>query len=276
MKYILTLLFAVILFGAGCDTEVATAPKQFPQPANRIVEDPEESIAPLSDFMDRRSITYNDGRVVNFLVIKIDQEEFSWGMAEDISAPKTVMAWRQALAANLVINGSYFDELMQSTGYYHAAEATSTRIAWPSRDSQSDKVSYTGLVQIINDELKLSYLPNGWQKEAAPDVAAFLSFPTLINDGASLVETDSGKFAHRTVLVQDMNDVPYIVITESGSPTLFELAKWLTDQPEDFKVAINLDGGPSTGMSYADEDNKVEVLSASVPNVLYLKKNDNR
>ncbi|MDF1497383.1 MAG: phosphodiester glycosidase family protein [Patescibacteria group bacterium] len=273
---LLALVLVTIFFGAGCDVETVKNTGRFPQPANHAVETPEETVAPLSDFMVRRSVAYNDGRVVTFLVAKLSTDDFKWGLAEDSLAPKTVMAWRQELGADLVINGSYFDEMMQATGYYHPAGATSTRIAWPSRDSQSDELSYTGLVQIVNGDLNLFYLPAQTLKESAPDVAAFLTFPTLVADGKTLIKTDSQKYAHRTVLAKDMNGTPYVIITESGSPSLFEMAEWLVAQPERFAIAVNLDGGPSTGMSYADDKIKLEVTSAAVPNVVYLKRADSR
>ncbi len=265
------LLFSLLLTGAGCETTVSNSPKEFPASVNHGVETKEEVAQPLTDFMDRRSVTYNDGRTVTFLVVKIDETEFIWGLANEPEAPKTVTSWRDKLNANLVINGSYFDEQMRPTGYYSEAGTTSSRIAWPSRDNQMKSAGYTGLVQIINDKLELSYLPDGWQRESTPDVAAFLSFPTLVNNGKVLIAEDSQKYAHRTILAQDENGIPYIIITESGIPSLYECAVWLSQQPEEFAIAINLDGGPSTGLSYKDTETSLEISSASVPNVVYLK-----
>lgn len=269
------LLLVVLTFlhlGSGCETEVSQAPKDFPKPATQIVETVEEKAQPLTDFMNRRSVTYSDGRVVEFLVIGIDEEEFEWGMANNPAEPKTVLAWRRNLDASLVVNGSYFNEDMQPTGYYRIAGATSSRITWPGRDEQKNKSGYTGLVRIIDGDLNLEYLPAGRQRESAPDVAAFLSFPTLVYDGEALIEEDSKKYAHRTLLAQDARGEPYIILTESGIPSLYETAKWLEAQPEEFTIAINLDGGNSTGLSYADDEVKLEIVSAPVPNVLYLNR----
>jgi len=261
-----------ILLGAGCDKAVKTTPVKYPLPVTGQADTPAESVAPLSNFMERRSIVYNDGRTATFLIVKLAVNDFRWGLAEDSEAPKTVMAWREALRADLVINGTYFTEMMQPTGYYHAAGATSTHISWPSRDEQKDDTGYTGLVQIVDGQLNLYYLPDEPQKESAADVAAFLTFPTLVAGGESLVKTDSQKYAHRTILAKDSDGTPYIIITENGLPSLYETAEWLVKQPENFTIAVNLDGGPSTGISYADEDIKLEVTSASVPNVIYIKK----
>ncbi len=266
--FVLTLTF----LGSGCESKVSQAPKDFPKPANQIAEPVEKVTQPLTNFMDRRRVSYGDGRTVEFLVIKIDENRFTWGMANDSANPKTVLAWRRDLGANLVINGSYFKENMQPTGFYKMSGATSSIIAWPGRDVQMNKSGYTGLVQIIDGDLNLEYLPAGRQRNPAPDVSAFLSFPTLVYDGEALIEEDSKKYAHRTLLAQDAQGESYIILTESGIPSLYETANWLEVQPEEFVIAINLDGGNSTGFSYADNEVKLEIVSAPVPNVLYLNR----
>ncbi len=265
------LLLITTLFGSGCAVPTDETPKQFPQSVNTIPESANTAVAPLSDFMQRRTVKYEDGRTVNLIVIKLEKDKFIWGTANDQSAPKTVMAWRQELGADLVINGSYFDEEMRPTGFYKPQDEAESRIAWPERDNQKSESGYTGLVQIRNGLLSLYYLPASFQKTPAKDSAAFLSYPTLMADGRILLDSDSKKYARRTVLTQDKNDTPYIVITESGIISLFEMANWLTVQPEEFFTAINLDGGGSTGLSYSDKKINIEITSAPVPNVIHLK-----
>lgn len=248
-------------------------PKQFPQPADKVPEPVESSVAPLSDFMHRRTVTYSDGRIVNFLVIKLNKEMFKWNMANEPSSPKTVMAWRQELDADLVINGSYFDEEMRPTGFYKLQNQKSSRIAWPEREKQNNETGYTGMIQIRGGLLELFYLPDNFQKTPTQDTAVFLSYPTLIANGKSLIETNTQRYARRTVLAHDKEGIPHVVITENGALSLYELAKWLNQQPEQFMIAINLDGGGSTGLSYEDQKIKLEITSVPVPNVIYLNKN---
>lgn len=265
------LLLITTFYGSGCAAPTDETPKQFPQSVNTIPESANTSVAPLSDFMQRRTVKYEDGRTVNLIVIKLEKDKFIWETAEDQGAPKTVMAWRQELGADLVINGSYFDEEMRPTGFYKPRDADESRIAWPDRDNQKNGSGYTGLVQIRNGLLSLHYLPASFQKTPTKDSAAFLSYPTLIADGKILVDSDTKKYARRTILAQDKKGIPYIVITESGIISLFEIANWLTVQPEEFSIAVNLDGGGSTGLSYADKKINIEITSAPVPNVIHLK-----
>ncbi|GEM_PF-834280 len=271
LSFVIPVIF-IICFGSGCDIKSEKNVKNFPAPTNQTQESIQTSTAPLSDFMQRRSIKYEDGRTVGLIIIKLEKNKFTWGMADDPKAPKTVMAWRQELGANLVINGSYFDEEMRPTGFYKPQEKTESRIAWPERNAQKQESGYTGLAQIKNGLLSLHYLPADFQKTPTQETAAFLTYPTLLSEGKILIDGDTKKYARRTILAQDKNGVPYIVITESGVMSLFEVAKWLAEQPEELTLAINLDGGSSTGLSYLDKKINVEITSIPVPNVIYLNK----
>ncbi|MFZ6015565.1 MAG: phosphodiester glycosidase family protein [Patescibacteria group bacterium] len=263
------MLGLIILLGAGCEAEVSEAPKQFPQPATAVVEPEAVREQQLPDFMERRIMTYDDGRNVKYILAKIENSEWRWGLANEPEAPRTVKDWQNALTADLVINGSYFDENMNPTGFYQIAYATSA-VVWP--QIQDENLGYAGMVRIYDGKLDLAHLPTDNRGEPAEDETAFLSFPVLIAGHRSQVSEDSKKYARRTALAIAGDETPYIIVTESGSPSLFEMAKWLQEQPEDFRVAVNLDGGTSTGLYYSDENSGevVDVTSAVVPNVLYL------
>ncbi|MEK7105524.1 MAG: phosphodiester glycosidase family protein, partial [Patescibacteria group bacterium] len=60
----------------------------------------------------------------------------------------------------------------------------------------------------------------------------------------------------------------YLIVTKKGSLSLYELAKWLDEQPENFVIAGNLDGGPSTGLSLENEKHDLEIPSGAVPSVI--------
>jgi hypothetical protein len=187
----------------------------------------------------------------------------------DVNDPKSVRTWREETGASLVVNGSYFLEDNQASGYWQAGEIES-RIDWPTLEEHKDPVGYTFAVSTVDEELLLRYLPTEPIDEPTPDT--FLSFPTLIADGQPLVSRDSGMLARRTVVAsQDSMVGPghdYVIVTEEGQLSLYELAHWLAEQPEQFNIAGNLDGGPSTGISYENGFHDIEVRSAEVPNVI--------
>ncbi len=192
---------------------------------------------------------------------------WQWALANDPANPKSVSAWREMATANMVINGAYFDEKYQPAGYYKDLETKSSK-PWPDKKSQADPKSYSGLIRIKNGQLEIIHLVNSQQDEPKNDERAFLTYPTLVSNGESVIKDDSQKYARRTVLAQDDRGNIYILVTESGALSLFEASQWLASQPEGIKIAVNLDGGPSTGLSYELNGAKFEIPSAPIPNVL--------
>ncbi|NBS41933.1 hypothetical protein EBS80_04745, partial [bacterium] len=139
-------------------------------------------------------------------------------------------------------------------------------VPWPSREAQADPHAYTFSLTALMGGLGMRYLPDDPGDERVDEM--LLSFPTLIADGKPLVESDSGQRARRTAVAEDADMVDYVIVTEKGTLTLYELSHWLAQQPEKFVIAGNLDGGPSTGISIENGDDAVDVLSAVVPNVV--------
>ncbi len=202
-------------------------------------------------------------REISFLIIPVP-EAATVELVADIENPRSVQKWREETGAELVLNGSYFTETNEPSGYWKQVEETSV-IEWPTAEEQTDKVGYTFLLNVESGKLDLHYLPEDPQEEPKGD--AFLSFPTLLADGKLMVERDSGLLARRTV-VASTGDRIYFIVTEKGELSLYELAVWLDEQPENFTIAGNLDGGPSTGASMENGYHNIEVRSAEVPNVV--------
>jgi len=216
---------------------------------------------------ERRTVSYGEGRDVIWLVAPLAQGAWTWAIENSPKEPKSVQAWRQALNANLVINGAYFDVDFTPAGYYQTDKTSSTH-AWPDKKGQTDPKSYSGMVRIKDGKLQLTHLVSQPQPKPADHESTLLSYPTLMSDGQALVKEDSQKYARRTVLAQDSTGTAYVMVTEKGAVSLYEASRWLAAQPERFRIAINLDGGPSTGLSYGKDDENAEVDSVPVPNVL--------
>src|SRR5262249_53134671 len=79
--------------------------------------------------------------------------------------------------------------------------------------------------------------------------------PLLVEtDGAVGIHADDGKRAARTVACAASGGLRFLLVTAHAGdgPTLMELARWLTGAAG-CQVALNLDGGPSTGIVFAPE-----------------------
>jgi hypothetical protein len=218
----------------------------------------------LPKSLDHRKMTFGD-RTVVFTVVPLNDYATRFSLENDPEKPKSVKEWRESLGANFVLNGSYFDDEEQPTGYLQDNKKTGTT-AWPTPGQQGDIASYTFLVEVNETGLELSYLPKEPQTEPAGD--AFLSFPTLLYNGEPLIAEDSRRYASRTILAEDKNGRDFVILTKRGEVSLFEMAQWLSIQPEEFAIAGNLDGGPSTGLSFARKNGDFDIYSADVPNVI--------
>lgn len=218
----------------------------------------------LPEGVSRREARFND-REVSFLVVDLSQRQWEWRLVNDPDAPKSVSDWRTELGAAAVWNAAYFSEDHMPSGYLKAGGEGSV-VPWPSTDEQKEEASYSFLVDLTGDGMSLAYLPDNSRSEPQGD--AFLSFPTLVADGEPIVEENSFRAAKRTALAEDATGRDYLIVTERGMVTLFGMAQWLAQQPENFMTAGNLDGGPSTGVSIDSGLFGIEVPSDKVPSVI--------
>jgi hypothetical protein len=93
-----------------------------------------------------------------------------------------------------------------------------------------------------------------------PDFAV-QNAPLLVEtDGSIGIHADDGKRAARTVACASPGELRFVlVLAPAGDgPTLMELARWLAGGASEGEgrgcsVALNLDGGPSTGIVFAPE-----------------------
>ncbi len=218
----------------------------------------------LPAFMERR-VTAFDGHEVSFLVSKISVDAVKWGLTNDPSSPRSVHEWRTFLGAEFVINGSYFTETNEPSGFY-SIDGASSQVPWPA--NAFDENGYTFAVNVNDEKMNMYFVPTSATLGPFPG-STFLSFPTLILNDTPQITIDSGLHARRTVLAQTDDGNIYVIVSESGEVSLYQMAQWLAAQPEQFSIAGNLDGGPSTGVSVTSTPSDIEVQSAAVPNILY-------
>ena len=222
----------------------------------------------LPSSMERR-ISIINGRQISFLIFHVP-DGMQWGLASDTSSPKSVHEWRTLLNATVTINGSYFTETNEPAGYYVLAGMPNAN-SCPTFTDPSTTVGYTFGVDVSDGSLQLSYIPaDDSFCQINDSTAKFASFPSLLVDGEPTVSADSGLFAKRTILAEGKFGVD-VIITESGEVSLYEMARWLDVQSDDYTLAGNLDGGPSTGISVNAKPWNVELPSLAVPNILWAK-----
>jgi len=100
---------------------------------------------------------------------------------------------------------------------------------------------------------------------------AVQSFPVLVKPGGTMGFPPDPQDvpARRTVVAQDREGRILFLVASEGYLTLHELARWLGGSDLGLEVALNLDGGQSTGLYFAEGEARVEIDSqAPVPAVI--------
>lgn len=181
-----------------------------------------------------------------------------WGFSELELAPE-----RTRLEISLAPRGAALAELLPARGlavvnggYFEADFRPSTWLKSAGRElAPKSETSKGGLLAVSGRGLYLGPF-SGLTDE--PELAV-QSFPLLVEPQARLgIYRDDGRRAARTVVCSVDGRLHFIVISapRGEGPTLFEAANLLrAPRPQGFGcgVALNLDGGPSTGVWFAPE-----------------------
>lgn len=207
---------------------------------------PDSGWQPLKPGLERRIIRYQlDGAAVpeKFFLLRIDPEYFEFGIGYNPREPKSLSDWLEETGALIVVNGGYFTRENEATGLVIASGV-------------SHGTSYQGfggmlLVTSAGPELRsLAEKPYIYQEEI---VAGLQSFPMLILPGRQIGYTEEDNLpARRTVIAEDDQGRFLIILAATGTFTLHKLAQYLMNSDLNLKLALNLDGGSSTGLLMAE------------------------
>jgi len=191
---------------------------------------------------------YNDQRqpVATVHIWRIDQKRFRLDVAY-ADRPKSLDAWQKATNADLVMNGGYFSI---ANDRYSPDGLTIVNGKASGRSFEG----YGGMLAIDPSKAQVRWLV---EKPYDPNErlqAALQAFPILVKPGGELgfgQEKETNARARRTVIAQDKaGRILFIVIPEAYF-TLHELSAYLTESDLNLDVALNLDGGGSTGILVA-------------------------
>jgi exopolysaccharide biosynthesis protein len=188
---------------------------------------------------------------------RLDQTSFRLDVAYD-SSPKTLDAWQSKTNAAMVING----------GYYSIANEKYFPDGLTIVNGQASGRSFNrsgGMLAILDDRAELRWLAQEPYNPSESLRAALQSFPVLVQPGGQLgygADKESHAQARRTVIAQDRAGRILLMVAPQGHFTLHQLSLYLTQSDLNLDIAINLDGGGSTGIFVA---NPRELISPTRP-----------
>lgn len=180
--------------------------------------------------------------------------------------PKLVSEWRENFENSegdslfLALNGAYFHEDYSPSGYLNVSgESVGTRVF------DLDK---SGLI-VFGEDVEIHDLEGrGDLLENAGFDAAIQSYPFFIKNGKPAISQDSGLTARRTAIGTDKDGDVYVIYVGEPFLSLYELMEILDESEIDFENVLNLDGGPSSGVSFSGTMQKRFDSLVSVPNAV--------
>lgn len=208
---------------------------------------PDSGWVQVREGLERRVLRLfgGNGRVVEEItLLRLEPAHFRWRIAYRPGDPLTLPQWQAETGALLVVNGGYFTSAYTATGLVVV-------------DGQAGGVSYgdfAGMLAITEAGPALRWLRERPYDPDEPLQYALQSFPLLVRPGGVVGFPDEdGLHARRTVVAQDRDGRFLFLVASMRHFTLHTLSRFLVASDLDVDVALNLDGGPSSGIMLADE-----------------------
>jgi len=214
--------------------------------ATYTVPIPDSGWQPLRPGLERRIIRNKlDGSAVPelFYLLRIDPEYFEFDVGYHPGESKRLTDWLVETGALIVVNGGYFTSANLATGLVIAGGFS----------YGTTYQGFGGMLVVTTDGpelLSLVEYPYIHQEEI---LAGLQSFPMLVNRGNEIGYTEEDTLpARRTVIAQDAQGRFLVILATTGTYTLHKLAQFLVDSDLNVDIALNLDGGSSTGLLMAE------------------------
>jgi hypothetical protein len=204
----------------------------------------------LKPGLERRTINIMDGKnqwVESLYLLRLETNHYRFDVAYH-PRPQTLQNWQVETNALIVVNGGYFrieDDRYIPNGL--------TIVHGETMGNSYD--AFAGMLAIAEAGPELRWLAQKPYDPYEPLLAALQSFPVLVKPGGELgfpQQNEDYQKARRTIIGQDREGRILLMVAPQGYFTLHQLSVYLTESDLDLDIAINLDGGPSSGILVAD------------------------
>ena len=195
--------------------------------------------------------------VESLYIFRLDQNQFRLDVAYH-ERPQSLEDWQTETDALIILNGGYFR--IENEKYIPNGLTIIN-----GQTFGSSYEPFTGMLAINDGGAELRWLAEKPYSPNEPLRAALQSFPMLVKSGGELgfdeAHEDNVK-ARRTVIAQDKNGHMLFILAPRGYFTLHQLSLYLTESDLNLDIAINLDGGPSSGILVANPHEIIPSLAA--------------
>ena len=225
-------------------------PTLVPSLSSTVETIPDTGWSLLEPGLERRLIRIYDEQnqpVESIYIWRLDQKYFRMDVAFD-ERPKTLETWQKETNAALVLNGGYFS--IENERYF-----PNGLTIFKGETFGKSFDGFGGMLAINKYRAELRWLVEKPYDSYEPLQAALQSFPMLVKPGGELgfgAEREDNARARRTAIGQDKNGRILFIVAPQGYFTLHQLSVYLTESDLNLDIAVNLDGGGSTGILVAD------------------------
>lgn len=178
---------------------------------------------------------------------RLDQTYFRMDVAYD-ETPRSLETWQLETNAAIVLNGGYYS--VENERYFPDGLTIVNGQAFGSSFN-----GHGGMLAIDQSRAELRWLVREPYNSDEPLQAALQSFPILVQPGGELgfgAERENNVRARRTAIGQDQQNRILFIVAPDGYFTLHQFSVYLTESDLGLDIAVNLDGGGSTGILVAN------------------------
>ena len=240
-------------------------PTPYPTPwPTPTPEPPDTGWQPLRPGTEVRQVLVETGAVAERLtIVRLNPDTVRFRVHYDPVAPRTVSGWAERLQPLLVVNGGYFTPENETIGLL-----ISDGQAWGTSYGE-----FAGMLAVTpGGQVSVRWLRDQPYHAGEPLQEALQSFPVLVKPGGEMgfpSGADDGRPARRSIVAQDRQGRILFAVAPRGYLSLHELARFLAESDLDLEVALNLDGGFSTGLWLRADGLSAEIDSRTpVPSVI--------
>jgi hypothetical protein len=200
----------------------------------------------LQPGLERRSIDLYDEQnqqVEALYLLRLDPNRFRLDVAYH-ETPQNLEDWQKETNALVVVNGGYF----RTEDEKYIPNGLTVVNGVPLGSSYGP---FAGMLAVSDYGTELRWLADRPYNPYEQLRAALQSFPVLVKPGGVLgfpAEYEDNLKARRTIIGQDRNGQILFLVAPRGSFTLHQLSVYLTESDLNLNIALNLDGGPSSGI----------------------------
>lgn len=234
-----------------------------PAPAPTATLTPDTGWVMLRPGLERREIRIfspDPTRAVReqLYLLRLEPEAFRFDVAYRPGDPQTLLDWQAETGALVVLNGGFFTEEYIATGL----------VITNSIPTGTSYGPFAGMFAVSPAGPQVRWLQTQPYDPNEVLLAGLQSFPVLVKPGGVLgFPEEDGQAARRTVIGQDGTGRIIVLVAPRGYFTLHQLSEFLVNSDLQLNVALNLDGGPSSGILVADPAESV-FPQAFVPTVI--------